>query len=937
MRESKKWKVESEKPGGGGAFHTKARRHEMGRSEKWKVESGKRQPAQPRIALSNSFSLSTFHFSLSSPSRSGIALIMALGVLSLLILIVTAFTISMRVEHLAARNARDKVRSRHYLHAAQALATETIGACMVQQLAPGGDWYRFLSVPATGDSEMDALLSTINPDLVAPLDWEATTNGPCMASLGYLVPGNPPLVSGLATNLLPPSVRETAQAMPVGWTYIVTTNAFDGSDRMLAGRVAFLAVDLTGTLDVHHVTTNQFCDLAAVEPTDPTLSDFFADRTAHRRYETISELPGNRGIYADDGQPLVASAEFAAFLDALGTYSYDPNPDQLLHYNDGYGPGDLGTTTLTNKFNLNSITNSFNGDLPDPASSPQPVRFYTEFDDADGYFAAISNAVFNVTPAFPVTNAAKAVYWNLLNYLDADRLPQTDTDHPWLDNYGVEAVPLINELVVELAEASAGENRYATSVELWHPFAPSPSPSNTRLEAALFTKTHALDAFEAMTSGFTPFTDWVSVTNADSTVTPVPVAVANGFRADIVAVDPQPFPDSLPAGFTNNVETMQYPEAQFRTFEAPEPFAFPVEVTNAVGGVETRWLPIGPASYVTHVPVADPVGGGIVYVPRTNHVVNTLSLCIRVAVADHAVDEAPGPREDVPSSPGPWYVSVTNTVSISVTDPRWNGRIGYWSDQPSTLDAPNTAFSEGVAMFQGLPILHRDGLLRSVGEIGYLGTGTRWQSLNLFAAPAAKLLDLWTVRDIATNGPQWAQGRIHAFTEYPAAIRAMFADTEFGTNRFAAAATGVPSAPQTAVEYPLVLDALTDAVLLVRPDFQPQPTAQADGTKPLLPFTQWLPLLNNAAVTGGELKLAWDNYGDDDLPGYDLPGHDLLEDLIRDLPERVSFRQNLFLVFLRAQTLARSGRVTADSASAVLIVRDAYTGAWAIRHVLSLH
>lgn len=143
----------------------------------------------------------------------------------------------------------------------------------------------------------------------------------------------------------------------------------------------------------------------------------------------------------------------------------------------------------------------------------------------------------------------------------------------------------------------------------------------------------------------------------------------------------------------------------------------------------------------------------------------------------------------------------------------------------------------------------------------------------------------------------------------------------------------------TAADAPEVLNLLTNVLLSVRSAL---PSDTGEPPPVTLPFTEWLYMIgtNISGVAQSQWQQsdiwrAWDASGYP--PGYDIPGTDLIEDLIRDLPSRVSFRQNLFLVFLRAQTLARNGRVTADSASAVLLVRDAYTGTFAVRHAIPIH
>ena len=68
----------------------------------------------------------------------------------------------------------------------------------------------------------------------------------------------------------------------------------------------------------------------------------------------------------------------------------------------------------------------------------------------------------------------------------------------------------------------------------------------------------------------------------------------------------------------------------------------------------------------------------------------------------------------------------------------------------------------------------------------------------------------------------------------------------------------------------------------------------------------------------------------------DSPGvYDYLEDVMRGLIDKVSFRQNIFVVVVAAQTLSPASTdehpiVLADQRAAVTVIRDAFTGRWAI-------
>ena len=63
--------------------------------------------------------------------------------------------------------------------------------------------------------------------------------------------------------------------------------------------------------------------------------------------------------------------------------------------------------------------------------------------------------------------------------------------------------------------------------------------------------------------------------------------------------------------------------------------------------------------------------------------------------------------------------------------------------------------------------------------------------------------------------------------------------------------------------------------------------------------------------------------------------HDWIEDAVCPLPDRVSFRQNIFVIVIAAQTLSPASTpsrpvVLADQRAAVTVIRDAFTGRWTI-------
>ena len=114
----------------------------------------------------------------------------------------------------------------------------------------------------------------------------------------------------------------------------------------------------------------------------------------------------------------------------------------------------------------------------------------------------------------------------------------------------------------------------------------------------------------------------------------------------------------------------------------------------------------------------------------------------------------------------------------------------------------------------------------------------------------------------------------------------------------------------------------------------------------VFPFSQWMavlaPELLKAGETGEDAETAEESWRDctlekalesaagesSEIYGYEIAGLDRLEDLVRDLPERVTFRQNLVLVVARSDSLMPNGRVAATTRTLFLLHRDSWTGRW---------
>jgi hypothetical protein len=407
------------------------------------------------------------------------------------------------------------------------------------------------------------------------------------------------------------------------------------------------------------------------------------------------------------------------------------------------------------------------------------------------------------------------------------------------------------------------------------------------------------------------------------------------FTNDPAAVSPRPTVNEMldashrgDFGFDAIVPEMEYGSSvEFVVVTSPLPRAvsFPVMIVYPPGPngeqhvpqQETLYLPIGPTAYPVYrfdVAASDWV------VDRWVAVINKIRVLARTAIGNEWVDEAPGyePADyDLPPQQAErLLVAFQGTWSMSVDDPRHNGRWRNWKGgdvhDPGwlTLGTTNANCRPWHRYGQGLPIVHRNAPMQRAGEIGYVATTDAWESVCLaddrFVRVATNLnavftcgsvLDWFTARSEA--GP--ARNLVHYGTPWTNVAEAVLADIPFGwgTNLLHADAQG--------------LAWLT--------------TCLFDSREALLRRQGITP------STRGEMALGFgliDAYRDGPVgwPGSGSIGMDLKEDLIRGLAERVSFRQNMYFVVLAAQSLTPAGRVAADQRAVATVARDAFTGRW---------
>jgi hypothetical protein len=195
------------------------------------------------------------------------------------------------------------------------------------------------------------------------------------------------------------------------------------------------------------------------------------------------------------------------------------------------------------------------------------------------------------------------------------------------------------------------------------------------------------------------------------------------------------------------------------------------------------------------------------------------------------------------------------------------------------------------------PLVHLNRPMLSAGELGYLalaqpGTGT----VSLATAPGAALLDRFTALP-SNRAEQASASRIQPNSPDPVVIAALFRDPVF-------------SRP------------IADAAI-------PQPETLTNA---------WFEA--RAAWTTANPGASWNTF-EELLPavagtlGATLNDPQQLEDLLRGVADRTTFRQNLFVIIVAAQRLSppvgnAAQRVLADQRAAITVMRDAYTGRWAI-------
>ena len=295
---------------------------------------------------------------------------------------------------------------------------------------------------------------------------------------------------------------------------------------------------------------------------------------------------------------------------------------------------------------------------------------------------------------------------------------------------------------------------------------------------------------------------------------------------------------------------------------------------------------------------------------------------------DTIVDEALlTPAGETASIPVFGWTAVTN---MYCPDPRQNAYIGYWRPFPAgSAWAEPVIRSTNLTAVSELPFIHFNAPFSSIGDIGHIYAsynrhtqtdpkvypdGTRlYDTITFTTRSGAALTDIFTIRP--ANAP--TRGLVQANTQQRPVIKALLSDVSVGWT----------NSPLIGIEAKKLLRDLDSGL------------------------ENWADVYTDA-LTNAPYSMGWRSYADM-LPGIATnetlrtenvwggggenlhPMHDYTEDVLRGIVDKVSFRQNIFVVIVAAQALSPASTpsrpvVLADQRAAVTVIRDAYTGRWAI-------
>ena len=285
------------------------------------------------------------------------------------------------------------------------------------------------------------------------------------------------------------------------------------------------------------------------------------------------------------------------------------------------------------------------------------------------------------------------------------------------------------------------------------------------------------------------------------------------------------------------------------------------------------------------------------------------------------------------------FTSVTN---LYAPDPRRNAYYTQWRGFPTEKEWTGESIrSTNLTAVCELPFIHTDRPMEKIGEIGNLfasylvsnkpeeeeeGKRDRYDTITFSTRAGASLLDVFTVSP--TNDLP-IRGLVQANTPHDIVVQALLSDVRPGwTNAW----DGV-SAENESGTLPTF-----DTNAKLRENwaqvYREALTNRLDNAGWRC-FADMMPelLTNRFSEAEGKANQMKEPWADANVQLHTM--HDYDEDVAAALIDKLSFRQNVLTVIVAAQTLATGSTpahpvVLSEQRAAVTILRDAYTGRWAI-------
>lgn len=751
------------------------------------------------------------------------------------------------------------------------------------------------------------------------------------------------------TNYLPAALAPQIRNCHADWIPIETVDEDTGKVTATNAVYAYAVVDVSGFLDASSLSTNQLDWLERISGDIKTgCVDLFLEDM------TRQSVPSDAGVenYISRKDLILRNRAISPLSANIMHYSYSPAPDVTITNGNIYSDlDDINRgARLVPKFNINSLfgDNPTESDIRDYDTEKEirekPLRF-------TNWFREVTNRLDYIGFA-----ASDEIAWSLLNFMDPDRIPQSPRPTPWQDPWPVEDVPLINEIAVAQVPLEFGyTNTYAAAIEVWYPFVTN-------------TITEADDAWLVTAV----YTNWPPDAH---------MLHSSNWTNDIIFLSEN---SCYGVSFSNKIERMEFgTSTEFLTFASPAPYiSFPVNIympvdeekvntfadgTKYVVGRENlkireTQLPLGVVTYTTY---SNTDRNQDIWTRGSVTVTNEIRIITRVMLGGQWVDEGMAYNPDDPVHDTPPY-AFRETCGFEVNDPRRNDDRNEWKwyksttvtgvsgltnvvseavsnpDAPPTFGNTNSVCNAWHLYGQGLPIVHFNGPLERTGDIGYiyepysykhdtsdseylferdddgrvLMTTNHWQSICLadsrplayydsYTFSAGSLLEFFTVR-CATNHS--VRGLVNAFTPWPGVMGALFADAEVGH--------GIKQAH------------LDDAGIAWATNFYGEIINKYENTVaiPIGP--------GDICMEAGDSHAY--RYVDQIDEEYDAfrwrnsIGSETKEDLLRYISEKITFRQQMYVVVVSVNTTGRSLAVTARQVTLYTVIRDSYTGVWRI-------